>query len=91
MHLFVVPLLVVTCAARCSAQVLGVNVKGYAFMTKHTIPAFRRGGRGGSIVNLASISSSRGQAGMTPYNASKGAIMVNSLYRVLFARVRALL
>jgi NAD(P)-dependent dehydrogenase (short-subunit alcohol dehydrogenase family) len=57
-------------------DVLDVNVKGYAYMMKHSIPAMRRGARGGSIVNLSSISSTRGQAGMTPYNASKGAILV---------------
>ena len=55
--------------------VLGVNVRGYSWMMKHSIPAMRRAGKG-SIVNLSSISSTRGQAGMVTYNASKGAILV---------------
>lgn len=55
-------------------QVLSVNVKGYANCTKFSLPYLRKAG-GGSIVNMASISSHVAQPAFLPYNTSKGAIM----------------
>ena len=55
-------------------RVLGVNVKGYAFCTKHAAPEIRKRG-GGAIVNLASISGFVAQPAFVPYNTSKGAVL----------------
>ena len=58
-------------------RVLSVNVKGYAFTMKHAIPCMRGRG-GGSIVNIASISSYRAQPSFVPYATTKGAILALS-------------
>lgn len=55
-------------------QILSVNVKGYANCTKFSLPYLRKAG-GGSIVNMASVSSHIAQPAFVPYNTSKGAIM----------------
>ena len=54
-------------------EILNVNVVGPALCAKHCVPIMRRGG-GGSIVNLASISSVIAQPQMVTYNSTKGAI-----------------
>jgi dihydroanticapsin dehydrogenase len=54
-------------------EILDVNVVGPALCAKHCVPVMRRGG-GGSIVNLASISSVIAQSQMVTYNATKAAI-----------------
>lgn len=54
-------------------DILDVNVVGPALCAKHCVPVMRRGG-GGSIVNLASISSVIAQPEMLTYNATKAAI-----------------
>lgn len=54
-------------------EILDVNVIGPALCTKYCVPVMRRGG-GGSIVNLASISSVIAQPQMVTYNATKAAI-----------------
>ena len=55
-------------------RVLGVNVLGPSYTVKHALPHMRRAG-GGSIVNIASVSSFRAQPAFVPYNASKGALL----------------
>ncbi len=55
-------------------QVLGVNVLGPAYCVKHVLPVMRAAG-GGSIVNIASISSFIAQPAFVPYNTSKGALL----------------
>lgn len=55
-------------------RVLAVNVLGPAQCVKHVLPAMRRAG-GGSIVNIASVSSFIAQPGFVPYNTSKGALL----------------
>jgi len=55
-------------------KILGVNVKGYAFCSKHVAPLLRKN-NGGSIVNVGSISSFVAQEAFVPYNTSKGAVM----------------
>ena len=55
-------------------RVLGVNVLGPAYTVRHVLPHMRRAG-GGSIVNIASVSSFRAQPAFVPYNASKGALL----------------
>ena len=55
-------------------RVLGVNVLGPTYTVRHVLPHMRRAG-GGSIVNIASVSSFRAQPAFVPYNASKGALL----------------
>ena len=55
-------------------RVLGVNVLGPSYTVKHVLPHMRRAG-GGSIVNIASVSSFLAQAAFIPYNTSKGALL----------------
>lgn len=54
-------------------EILDINVVGPALCAKHCVPIMRRG-KGGSIVNLASISSVIAQSQMVTYNATKAAI-----------------
>jgi NAD(P)-dependent dehydrogenase (short-subunit alcohol dehydrogenase family) len=56
------------------AKVLNTNVIGYANCVKEVLPAMREAG-GGSIINMASVSSFIAQPAFIPYNASKGAIL----------------
>ena len=52
-------------------KVLGVNVIGTALVSKHAIPLLKK--RGGSIVNIASMSGFIAQPNFATYNTSKGA------------------
>jgi NAD(P)-dependent dehydrogenase (short-subunit alcohol dehydrogenase family) len=54
-------------------RVLGVNVIGTALVAKFAIPHMKA--KGGSIVNVASMSGLIGQADFATYNASKGAVI----------------
>lgn len=54
-------------------RVLGVNVIGTALVAKFAIPHMKA--KGGSIVNLASMSGLIAQSGFATYNASKGAVI----------------
>ena len=55
-------------------RVLGVNVIGTSHCVRHVMPVMKSGG-GGSIVNIASVSSFIAQPEFIPYNASKGAVL----------------
>ena len=55
-------------------RVLGVNVLGPSYMVKHTLEQMKAAG-GGSIVNVASVSSFVAQPAFVPYNTSKGALL----------------
>ncbi|SDJ58334.1 SDR family NAD(P)-dependent oxidoreductase [Salimicrobium halophilum] len=54
--------------------VLGVNVKGVFHGLKHVMPAMEKNG-GGAIVNTASVAGLIGAPGMSPYIASKHAVI----------------
>lgn len=54
-------------------RVMRVNVKGMMLASKHAIPAMAANG-GGAIVNISSIAAFRPR-GLTPYSASKGAVI----------------
>jgi NAD(P)-dependent dehydrogenase (short-subunit alcohol dehydrogenase family) len=54
-------------------EILGVNLKGYAFCAKAAIPAMQRGG-GGSIVNVASVRSVVAGGNMVQYDTTKAAV-----------------
>ncbi len=53
---------------------LDINIMGPALVAKHIVPAIRSSG-GGSIVNLASISSFIAQPNFVTYNTTKAAIL----------------
>jgi NAD(P)-dependent dehydrogenase (short-subunit alcohol dehydrogenase family) len=55
-------------------RVLTVNVVAYAYCARAVVPHMRRQG-GGSILNVASVSSFIGQPQFVPYNTSKGAVL----------------
>jgi len=54
-------------------RVMTVNVKSMMLASKYAVPAMAAGG-GGAIINIASISALRPR-GLTPYSASKGAVI----------------
>src|SRR6202042_2830793 len=56
------------------ARVMHVNVDTMFLACKHAIPAMIRTARGGSIVNVSSISALRPR-GLTAYTVSKGAVI----------------
>jgi NAD(P)-dependent dehydrogenase (short-subunit alcohol dehydrogenase family) len=64
---------VVEASAESWDEILGVNLKGYAFCAKAAIPLMRRGG-GGSIVNVASVRSVTSVGKTTQYDTTKAAI-----------------
>lgn len=51
-----------------------VNVKGIFFGTQSFLPRAAKSGKGGSVVNVASVGAVRPQPGLVWYNASKGAV-----------------
>jgi len=53
---------------------LGINLKGVFYGTKHAAEQMKKQGRGGSIVNIASIAALVGYPGLTAYCASKGGV-----------------
>jgi NAD(P)-dependent dehydrogenase (short-subunit alcohol dehydrogenase family) len=64
---------------------MGVNVKGTFLSCRSAIHAMKQGGRGGSIVNIASNFALVGDSEMSIYSASKGAVV--SLTRALAVEV----
>jgi 2-hydroxycyclohexanecarboxyl-CoA dehydrogenase len=54
-------------------EILGVNLKGYAFCAKAAIPLIRQGG-GGSIINVASVRSVTSVGKTTQYDTTKAAV-----------------
>ena len=66
-------------------RVMGINVKGVFFCTKHAIPHLRKAG-GGSIINLSSIYGLVSAPDVPPYHASKGAVrMMTKTDALLYA------
>ena len=55
--------------------VFAVNVRGVFLGCKHVIPLMIEQGKGGSIINIASIGAIAPRPGVTPYNATKGAVL----------------
>jgi 2-hydroxycyclohexanecarboxyl-CoA dehydrogenase len=64
---------VVEASAESWDEILGVNLKGYAFCAKAAIPLFRQRG-GGSIVNVASVRSVTSVGKTTQYDTTKAAV-----------------
>ena len=57
------------------AQVMAINVGGIFGVLRESARRLRAAGRGGSIVNSASMAGVEGAANMPAYSASKGAVM----------------
>lgn len=55
-------------------RVMAVNVRSVFWSVKTAVPAIKRGGRGGSIINISSTGAVRPRPGLVWYNASKGAV-----------------
>ncbi len=55
-------------------RVMRVNVESMFLAARHAIPAMLRGGEGGAIANVSSISALRPR-GLTAYSVSKGAVI----------------
>jgi len=55
-------------------RLLAVNLDGVFLGCKHGIRGIRAGGRGGSIVNMSSVSGLVGGHNLAAYNASKGGV-----------------
>ena len=64
---------VVEASAESWDEILGVNLKGYAFCAKAAIPIIRQSG-GGSIVNVASVRSVTSVGKTTQYDTTKAAV-----------------
>jgi 2-hydroxycyclohexanecarboxyl-CoA dehydrogenase len=64
---------VVDASAESWDEILGVNLKGYAFCAKAAIPLMRQGG-GGNIVNVASVRAVTSVGKTTQYDTTKAAI-----------------
>jgi 2-hydroxycyclohexanecarboxyl-CoA dehydrogenase len=64
---------VVDASAESWDEILGVNLKSYAFCAKAAVPIMRRGG-GGSIVNVASVRSVVVGGGTLQYDTAKHAV-----------------
>jgi len=64
---------VVEASAESWDEILGVNLKGYAFCAKAAIPIMREAG-GGSIVNVASVRSVTSVGKTTQYDTTKAAV-----------------
>ncbi|WP_422000807.1 SDR family NAD(P)-dependent oxidoreductase [Reyranella sp.] len=60
-------------------RLMGINATGVFFGMKHGIAAMKKRGKGGSVINLSSISGIVGQGYIhVGYNASKGAVRLIS-------------
>jgi NAD(P)-dependent dehydrogenase (short-subunit alcohol dehydrogenase family) len=64
---------VVDAPAESWDEILGVNLKGYAFCAKAAVPLIRQAG-GGSIVNVASVRSVTSVGKTTQYDTTKAAV-----------------
>jgi NAD(P)-dependent dehydrogenase (short-subunit alcohol dehydrogenase family) len=67
-------------------RVMAVNLEGVFLGTKYAVWAMRQGGRGGSVVNVASVSGIKAQAGASAYCASKAAVIMFSKAAALECR-----
>ena len=54
---------------------IGVNLKGPIYMAKHATAAMIAGGRGGAIVNIASLAALRSRPEMPVYASTKAAVV----------------
>ena len=55
--------------------VINTSLNGFYYVTKRLLPGMMRRGRGGRIVNMASLSGLKGMAGQANYSAAKAALI----------------
>jgi NAD(P)-dependent dehydrogenase (short-subunit alcohol dehydrogenase family) len=71
--------------------IMETNVKGPFFLMQEAVKIMRREGRGGSIINVLSMSAHGGQPFLTPYSMSKGALLTltkNVAFALMADRIR---
>src|SRR5204863_432458 len=51
-----------------------INLDGVFLSVKHSLPAMRKGGRGGSIIMMSSLAGLQGAASLSGYCATKGGV-----------------
>lgn len=71
--------------------IMDVNVKGPFFLIQEAVKVMQREQRGGSIINILSMSAHGGQPFLTPYSVSKGALLTltkNVGYALMKDRIR---
>ena len=56
-------------------RIVGVNLKGTFLMSKYALTAIRRGGPGGSVINMASVQGVQSMPRVPSYAASKGGVL----------------
>ncbi len=56
-------------------RIVGVNLRGTFLMSKFALPAIRRSGPGGSVINMASVQGVQSMPRVPSYAASKGGIL----------------
>ncbi len=72
-------------------RMFAINTRAPFILMQDAIKLMKREGTAGSIVNIITMSSHGGQPKLTPYSASKGALMVltkNVAFSVRFDRIR---
>ncbi len=72
-------------------RMMAVNVRAPFFLIQDAAKIMRREGRGGTIVNIQSMSAHGGQSFLAPYSISKGALSVltkNAAYALMPDRIR---
>ncbi|WP_435102804.1 SDR family NAD(P)-dependent oxidoreductase [Halarchaeum sp. P4] len=55
-------------------RILGVNLKGVAFCSKHVVPLLAASG-GGAVVNVSSVNATLGRTDWAQYDATKGGVL----------------
>lgn len=68
-------------------MIMALNVRAPFFLMQDAIKIMEREGRGGTIVNILSVSAHGGQPFLTPYSMSKGALLTLTK-NVAFAKMR---
>ncbi len=72
-------------------HIMALNLRAPFYLMQESIKLMQREGRGGSIVNILSMSAHGGQPFLTPYSVSKGALLTltkNVAYAMMREKIR---